>query len=123
MKKIVIALALFVGLLYWLWRSDGTFGSQPYSFSVPTMTSSSVGIYSSSLVLSADSGRTFASFCNNNHASGDAVYLGLGATSTKPYGRLIKSQECYQLHPEQMFTGPVYAIASTATTTLLIISK
>lgn len=124
MKKIILGvlaiICLVVGVRY-LWKSDAPLGVDVV-YSGPTMATSSVGIYSSSLVLGADSGRQFVSFCNYG-ASGDSLYLGFGATSTKPYGRVISSQACYQMTLENMFTGPIYSIASTATSTLLIIYK
>jgi hypothetical protein len=125
MKKYIIICLVVILAFFVISRNQKKYGVDVV-YSAPTMATSSVGIYSSSLILAGDSGRQYASFCNATNSlptTNDALFLGFGATSTKPYGILIAPQKCYEMNLSNMFTGPVYAIASTATSTLLIIYK
>jgi len=121
MKKILIVLGitLIVGTL--LWQSEKPFGqgSEYNSFSSPTHATSSLGIYAWSNVLNADSGRQYMNFCNDGLG---IVYLGLGATSTFASGShtgiRINSGSCFEMSKNNMFTGIVYGLASSSTSTI-----
>jgi hypothetical protein len=106
-----------------------------YTFTTATSTGTSIGtsttagIYSwAALKYSGNGSQGFVSFCDNADSGVSAnnpVYLGLGATSTKPYGIRIASGGCYTmtLAADNMFYGTVYVQASTATSTILEIYK
>ena len=127
MKYFILGLALAAVIVLGLntVKKDGSFvgGSGPYSFNASIQATSSVGNYNWSTVLSADSSRNYAAICNNSIVSNDAIYLGLGATSTKPYGFRLASGECYEMTNEKLFYGTIYGIASTATATVLTVKN
>lgn len=106
---------------------DGLVGGSDYQYVAPTMATSSVGIYAWTSVLSADSSRGYVSFCNDSRITNSAIYLGFGATSTVSglgmYGISVPSNTCYEMTLDKMFYGNVYAIASSATSTLLKLYK
>ncbi len=126
---VAVGCAVAFGLVFSiLGSSPAKFGDAgtPFIYYSPTMATSSVGIYSSSLVLAASSGRQFASFCNASNSApttNDVVYLMLDATTTKPNGISIKPSSCYEMQRDNLFVGNVYAIASGSTSTLLTVYK
>lgn len=97
----------------------------PFSYNSATQATSSIGIYSWSTVLSADSNRGYLSFCNDSRTANSAIYLGMGATtsvsSSGMYGRAIPSNTCYEMTLDNMFYGSIYGIASSSTSTLLTV--
>lgn len=139
MKKIILGVLLglvFVGTGVMLWQSEENLpqAGAYYSFNSATSsisnlgTSTSAGIYKwTALKYSGNKGVGFVSICHNDDSvnASNPVYLGFGATSTKPYGFRLKPGDCYRMTQadENMFYGTIYAIASTATTTLLEIYK
>lgn len=103
-------------------------GGVDFAFTSVTNTSTTAGIYNWTAVKYSGTGsQGFVSFCHNNDtpAANNPIYLGFGATSTKPYGYRLDSGQCYNmsLAANNMFYGTVYALASTATTTLLEVYK
>lgn len=130
MKKIIgflIVLGVIVGG-YFIFKPANKPNVGGYFINTPTSATSTVGIYTQTSVMSADSARSFASFCNMTNAvpaTNDAVFLQLGATTTGLTGLMIKPQECYEMTGEKgnLFTGIIYARASTSTTTLLMVSN
>lgn len=98
-------------------------GAPGFFYTSPTSVSSTVGIYNETNILTPSSGRGYVSFCNNSITANDAVYLGFNASSTRTSGIRIPTGSCYEMTTLKMFTGYVYAIASTATTSLLTIYK
>lgn len=130
MKKILIGVGIFLLLGLWAWKSESPkqqFGSSQnigYSYTSPTSATSSVTTsWTASPVVSADSSRGFVSFCNDNGTATNAIYLGLGATTTGVSGLKIPGNSCYEMTLQKMFTGNIYAIASPTAATLLIIYK
>jgi hypothetical protein len=129
MKKLIVAVAalgLVVALSFVLLKNEspkmvGGSGT-PFTYNISTNSTSTVGPSAWVTVLSADSSRGYASVCNNSILSNDAVYLAFGATTTKPLGFRLPSGNCYEMTNDKMFFGAVYSIASTASTTLLMIS-
>jgi len=125
-KKIVIVCALFLILAVWVWQSERPKfgGGDVYNkYSSPTIATTSVGTALWSTIVTANSGREYAIFCNDSKVSNSAIYLGLGATST-PHangiaGIAIPSATCYEMTLDKMFTGIVYAVASSSTSTLI----
>lgn len=99
--------------------------AMPFSYNSATQATSSVGIYAWSTVLPADSGRGYVSLCNDSRTANSDIYLGFGATSTVSgsgmFGRAIPSNSCYEMTLDNMFYGNIYAIASSATSTLLTV--
>ena len=53
------------------------------------------------------------------------MYLSFGTASTtanspaKPYGYRLPSGSCYEMNSDKLYYGDIYAIASTATATIL----
>lgn len=130
MKKLIIGLLVVGALLVAFNQFNGSlqFGGDGVNFSYtsPTQSTTSVGIYNWETVLSADNSRGYATICDNANlsvSSVNPVYLAFGATSTDPYGYRLGSGECYEMTRQNMFYGAVYAIASTSTTTVLTITK
>lgn len=132
---IIVAVLLAYGLLYFIQpRSDLPNVGAYYSFNSATSSISSVGTSTlvnittwTQLKYSGNKGVGFAAFCHNNDTpnANNPVYLGFSATSTKPYGYRLNPGECYKMtqQEENMFYGTIYAIASSASTTLLEIYK
>lgn len=124
-KQIVIVLLVAAAFLTGVFafrsmsqKKEPNFG---FFYTAPTQATSSVGLYAWATILSADSSRSYVALCNNGDAGVNAnnpIYLGLGATSTKPYGFRLASGECYEMDESNMFYGAIYGIASTSTTTL-----
>lgn len=122
----MLAALVFVGYKYFTKSQSELLGGSDYAFDSATQATSSIGVYSWSTVLSADSSRGYTALCNNANSGFDnnnPVYLGFGATSTKPYGFRLASGACFEITSEKRFYGTIYAIASTATTTLLQVYK
>ncbi len=125
----LVAVSVFIAIALAMMVFGGSKTLAPkvggYFFNTPTSATSSVGIYTQTSVLAADTGRSFASFCNNSITSNDAVFLQLGSTSTIPSGIRLASGQCYTMVSENgnLFPGTIYAQASTATTTLLVVSQ
>lgn len=121
MKKILIVLGIILAMGTLLWRSESNFGqgSEYNSFSSPTQATSSLSIYSWSSVVAANSGRQYMMLCNEGPGN---AYLGLGATSTfssgSHVGVRVNSGSCYEMNKNNMFTGIVYGLASTSTSTI-----
>lgn len=134
---ILIAVVLVIGVV--VWRSDHQqqqpVGGVDYSFTAATSTvtstgtSTTAGIYSwTALKYPGNGSQGFVSICDNADpgiSANNPVYLGFGATSTKPFGYRLASGDCYRmsLSSNNMFYGTVYVQASTATTTILEIYK
>lgn len=122
-------LATFVGYVtstHRLLTTERPLGSAlPFSFNSATQATSSVGVYSWSTILSADSSRGYVRLCNDSRVTNADVYLGFGATSTVSssgmYGTLIAPNSCYEMTLDNMFYGTMYAIASSSTSTLLTV--
>jgi hypothetical protein len=104
-------------------RSKNKVGGNNFSYTSPTMATSSVTTSAWSSVLSSDTSRNYASLCNSSNVIGSAIFLGFDATSTPPYGIIVPPQQCYNIGSENMFFGTIYAIASTSTSTLLKLYK
>lgn len=138
MKKIiyvVLAIAL-AGGLYTLWQSEAEVpqAGAYYSFNSATSTISNLGTSTlvnittwTQLKYSGNKGVGFVALCHNNDTpnANNPVYLGFNSTSTKPFGYRLNPGECYRMtqQDENMFYGTMYAIASSASTTLLEIYK
>lgn len=139
MKNLIIvsAIVLFVAILLGLHQAPKSkpVGGVDFSFTAATSTgtsigtTTSVGIYNWTTLKYAGSGsQGFVNFCDNADtgvSANNPVYLGFGSTTTKPFGFRLGSGNCYTmtLATNNMFYGTVYALASTATTTLLEIYK
>jgi hypothetical protein len=131
-RLIVVSIFLFIiaACLGFYWHStqrSELLGSD-FSFSAATSATSTVGIYSWTQVLAGDSSRGFAYFCNDNRTSTNNIYLGLGATSSVSAvagntGIMIPGNSCYRMTQSEMFYGIIYAIASSATSSLITVSK
>lgn len=102
-------------------------GGPPVTYNSANMATSSVGTYVWTSVLSPDSSRRYVSLCNDNLAANSAIYLAMGATSTVSsagmLGIRVAGGNCYEMTETKMFYGTVYAIASSATSTLLKLSN
>lgn len=134
MKKFLIVLGLLVlvgGSVYLVHShksapeiQQGMAGAQ-YFFRSPTMATSSIGSATQTLVLSADSARQFASFCNSTTTIASYISLQIGATSTSPSGIQIPGGSCYEMAPEKgnLFTTAVYAQSPAGTSTLTVINQ
>ena len=98
----------------------------PTFYNSSSLSTTTVGIYSWSTVLSADSSRTYVSLCNDSVAANSAIFLGMGATSSVSRlgmaGIRVPSGSCYELTSDKMFYGVVYGIASSSTSTLDILN-
>ncbi len=141
MKKVLLVIVFLVLLGFgakWLWNSDkpreGLVGGD-FSFTAATSTVTSVGTTTlanitnwTALKYSGNGSQGFVSICDNADGGvsvNNPVYLGFGATSTKPFGFRLASGDCYRmtLAANNMFYGTIYALASTASTTILEIYK
>lgn len=127
---LVLAVAFIIGLAgYFAYKSHSfePIAGGDFSYFSSTMATSSVGTYSWSTIVAADTSRGYASFCNDSRAANSDIYLGLGGTSSVSTlgmaGIAIPSNTCYQMTQANMFTGIIYAIASSATSTLLQVYK
>jgi hypothetical protein len=102
-------------------------GSMPFSFNSATQATTTVGLYAWSTIASADSNRGYMSFCNDSRTANSAIYLSFGATTTLPasgnglFGRAIPLSSCYEMTLDKMFYGTIYAVATTATSTLMTV--
>lgn len=94
-------------------------GSYNFFYNSASQATTSVTTSSWSVVLAADSSRGYTTLCNNSNVANDAMFLGFGATSTKPYGFRLASGACYEMTLDKMFYGNVYAIASGSASTML----
>lgn len=96
-----------------------------YSFRAPTQATSSIGSATQTLVLSADSARQFASFCNSTTTTASYISLQIGATSTSPSGIQIPGGSCYEMAPEKgnLFTTAVYGQTTAGTSTLTVVTQ
>lgn len=94
----------------------------PFFYKAATQATSTVNITSWTNVLAADSGRGYTAICNNGIVAGDTMFLGFGATSTKPYGFRLASGTCYEMTLDKMFYGNIFAISSTSTSTLMTVT-
>lgn len=84
-----------------------------------TNTSATVGT-SSSLVLAADEDRVYACFVND---SDSAIYLSLGSNAVVGNGiALVVQGSGYEILPENLYRGDVYAISTGAGKNLTICS-
>jgi len=126
MKKIIVVCSIIAAIGLWLWQSEKPFGG--LTKNTPMMATSSVGIYQPffpALVLSADSSRQYASFCNSSPTTTNYITLQIQATTTGINGILIPGNACYQMSNDigNLFLDNIYARASTSTTTLMILYK
>ena len=95
-----------------------------FGFFAPTNATSTVGIYTWTRIATTTPNMGFAQICDNADigvVANNPVYIGFGATSTKPYGFRLGSGECYKMSQadNNMFYGFIYALASGSTTTIL----
>lgn len=107
-------------------KPTGAGGGSGVQFYYTTATSTNFTIGTSwtanaSPLLPADSSRGYIDFCNNSIVANDAIYLGLGATSSSVSGIRIPTGSCYEMTQANMFYGNIYAMASTSTSTLLTV--
>lgn len=131
---LIASVFLFLGgLLFFSLRSlhqeEQVFSSVDFSFySLTGHATTSIGNYSWVAVATSTSNLGFISLCdtadtgvNNNNP----IFIGFGATSTRPWGYRLPSGGCYTMSLAQnnIFYGTIYAIASTATSTLLQLYK
>lgn len=132
MKYLLIALGIvalvFAGVKYVLPRNGAMVGGPEFQYYEATHGTDTVGIYGWVEILGNDSSRGNTKICDNANGginTANPVYLYFGTASTtavsptKPNGYRLGSGECYEMMLDNNFNGPVYAIASTATTTLL----
>jgi hypothetical protein len=132
MKKLFITIAaiavLAAGYFFGQKPDSQMAGGERFNYKESTQATASAGLYGWTSVLSADSGRQYATICNNSIVANDSVYLYFGTASTtavsptRPNGYRLASGACYEMTNDKLYFGPVYAIASTATTTLLTVS-
>ncbi len=128
MKKYIIGIAviavILIGYSYGHKKSSPMAGGQYFIYS-PTSATSSVGSVTQTLVLSADSSRQYASFCNASTTIASFISLQVGATSTSPSGIQIPGGSCYEMTPEKgnLFTTSVYAQTTAGTSTLTVLSQ
>lgn len=96
-----------------------------YFINTPTASTTVVTASSYGLILAGNAGRNYAMFCNTSTAAGDAIFLQLGATTTKPSGIRIPSNNCYEMTPENgnLYIGNIYSIASSTSATVTIVSQ
>ncbi len=74
-------------------------------------------------VLSTNTGRIYASICNDD--SSNVAYLHLADSTSSvavSEGIRLGAGDCYEIGPDNLYLGKVYGIAS-ATTTLTIVEK
>lgn len=126
--KHYLFIAAILALGIWMWQTEkpakqNNIGGLDYSFTTATMASSSVATsWGAAPVLAYDTSRSYALFCNDN--SSTSVYLGLGATSSLAAGNMlgirVAANSCYEMNPQDIFTGNVYAVASPTASSLLI---
>ena len=96
-------------------------GVSPSSFRDFT-TNQTITVNTSTAVLSNNNGRIYAAIVNN---SANTVYLNLGTASTTADDytiRLNANGGSYEINIENMYTGPVYA-SSSAASSLLVFEK
>ncbi len=128
---IVLFAALVVGIFI---ASHTSLKGTPvggFSFPAATNASSTVGVYAWSSVYAGNSSQGFVALCNSSMVTNNYLSLNFGSASTtanvpgKPFGYQLAPGGCYTMSQEQgnLFGGSVYAIASSATTTLLEIYK
>lgn len=96
-----------------------------YFINVPTSATSSIGSATQTLVLAADSARSYAAFCNSTTTTASYISLQIGATSTSPSGIQIPGGSCYEMLPDRgnLFTTNIYAQSVAGTSTLTVISQ
>ncbi len=91
----------------------------PSYFDGPTMSSASISAATSTKVVSKNGVRLFLSLCND---SGNKVYLSFGQIAVATSGYVMAANTCYIMNSNP-FIGQINAIASSSTSTLLIIEK
>src|SRR4051812_24331428 len=105
MKKLLVVLAIvaMVGLglsqIQKIQTEGPVGGGGPsVTYYSSTQATTTANPYTWSSVLAADSTKRYGTVCNDSITSNDAVYLGFGATSSKPYGYRLASGSCYELN-------------------------
>lgn len=134
MKKLLVVLGVVAVASIWLWQSESSkdfkAGGLDYSFNSATSSISNLATTTqvnpnswTQLKYSGNRGVGFAQICTDSNTANNPIYLSYGSTSTKPFGSAVinSNEPCYRMTQtdNNMFYGTVYAIASSATTTLL----
>lgn len=120
---ILILAVMVVGVIAFIGfnKTDNLSGVQWYSGT--TNTSSTISTTASS-ILSGDSGRTYVSIVNDG---GNNVYLHFIATSTGVTAqngiRLNANGGSFEIDQNNSYTGQIYAITQSGTSTLTIVNK
>lgn len=90
---------------------------------VDPVTNSSVDVSASTstLVLASNVGRVYAAIVNN---SANSIWISLGAAAVANKGILLNANGgSYEINPNNMYVGNIYAIASSTTSTVTIVEK
>lgn len=132
---VFVALAILFVLHFEPANRQDNIGGVEYSFTAATSTVTSVGTSTlvnistwTALPIATNGSQGYIAICDNADSgisTSNPVYLGFGSTSTKPFGYRLASGGCHTmtLSSNNMFYGTIYAIASTASTTILEIAK
>jgi hypothetical protein len=129
MKNLIAVIVAFMVIAFGFHKlfsleSESMVGGQTF-YDAPTQATSTVGIYAATRVLTADTGRQYASFCNPSPTTTNFITLQVTATSSGAYGILVPGTSCHQMSHEMgnLFAGEIWAKASTSTTTLMMVTK
>lgn len=123
---LIMVVAVAVGVHFGSPKSFGD--SKSYvQFTSPTQATSSVSIYTPSLILSQSGSRQYASICNTSPTTTNNLLLEFDATSTatglNAPARIVPGNSCYDLTGDNMFTGNLYGIFQTNTATVQTLVK
>ena len=125
MKKLIISiLLLLLGGGGGIFVNDQLGGNPGYNFLGGSATNASSSISTvSSQVLATSTGMIYTLLINGGGSSNEDIFLGLGIPAVVGKGIRLCVGCGYEINPNNLFTGAIYAISSGGGDNLTVIDK